>query len=173
MQSFYRVDAEDQIIEIGGDWDRFALQNGGENAVSERMIGTRLFDSISGDSSKMYADILLRKARVIGTALAVDYYCNSPNEHRHARMKMTGEADGVVLVAHRFLSLHRISENPDGTVLIAPSRWIAPLKQCLDCKRVQIEDGWVVPEDVPSREGQQYFRGFCEDCLPVSLVASA
>ncbi|HAY29480.1 MAG TPA: hypothetical protein DIT03_12010, partial [Candidatus Accumulibacter sp.] len=45
----YTLDANDAIVAVAGDWDRFALANGGEAILAARIIGRRLDDFIAGD----------------------------------------------------------------------------------------------------------------------------
>lgn len=164
MYSFYRVDIEDRIVEIGGDWDYFSRSDETARTASNDLIGTPLVASISGDNPRMYILALLQRARFSKRPIEADYFCHAPDEMRHARMMLTGAKGGSVLVEHTFLSSHRRSRAGQGTIHHWRPKWVAPLKLCIDCDKVKSPDGWVPRETWPLMPKQNLFRGFCPDC---------
>ncbi len=170
MQSFYRVDHEDRITLVGGDWDRFAEQNDGVNLAAEHIIGSELTASIAGDTQKKYIRTILQIARVSVDPIEVDYACHAPDELRHARMKLTADPDGSVLVEHSFLSTHQRMTGEGADTEQWRPKWVPPLKQCVTCKLVQSPKGWVTREQWPLSRSQNLFWGFCPDCKPELLL---
>ena len=51
MDNAYILDQRDHIVEVCGEWDRFALENAGESACASAVIGQPLFKGIAGDAA--------------------------------------------------------------------------------------------------------------------------
>ena len=170
MKTFYRLDATDRIIEVGGDWDRFALENDGEAALGEKLEGTDVFASISGDRQKMYFRTVLQRARLSLRPIELDYFCHAPHELRHARMTLISDKNGSVLVKHSFVTRQRVHGNARAKPSVFPAAWVSPLKQCLQCGRVRSSGRWVTVDAVELRRGQTLFKGYCETCGPEVLA---
>ncbi|MEM9062732.1 MAG: hypothetical protein AAGD13_19900 [Pseudomonadota bacterium] len=158
---YYRVDPRDVVVEVGGPWDEFALDNGGDDAAGASVLGTSLWSNITGDAAKMFTRSALDHARLAGEAIELDYFCDSPTEIRHARMRLTADADGSVLIEHRFVTEaqdHRRHKHA------ATGKWVAPTRCCIVCRKVRINGEWVSAEHLPEGQEKNLFFGYCDSC---------
>lgn len=166
---FYRVSPRDVVVEVGGPWDTFALENSGDDAIAANILGTSLWSNISGDIAKMFTQSALDYARVSNEPVELDYFCDSPTEIRHARMKLTAEPDGSVLLEHRFLSATPGSRRRNAA---RGRRWTPPLKRCILCKHVQVDGDWVPADSLAPGQEKNLFHTYCNDCRQESQILS-
>ena len=103
MNLSYTLDASNAIIAVSGDWDRVALDNGGEQIISRRIIGRRLDDFITGDVTLMFVRTMLMSARTLKYIIRRPYRCDSPQLKRSMEMTVVPRAQGVLEVCHRQL----------------------------------------------------------------------
>jgi hypothetical protein len=82
LKLVYRLDRNNRILSVGGDWDKFALENGGEMAVARVVVGENLFDFIAGAETKSYVNAILFACRETGQPFCGSFQCNSDEEER-------------------------------------------------------------------------------------------
>jgi hypothetical protein len=141
----YRLDARDRIIEVSGEWDRFACDNGAEELAMDSVIGVPLRSFISGDVTRMFIDTMHARVRMSGRPMIIPYRCDSPGVKRF--MEMSLAAIGTDLVSeHRLLSEHVM---PRALVFRSASdgRPQAWTKRCSMCNRLAMPDGRLVEPD--------------------------
>jgi hypothetical protein len=157
----YVVDRRDRIVEVDGDWDRFALENGGEGACARHVVGARLVDAIDGDPVRMFVVAILMRVRASGEPETVPYRCDSPTVRRHYTMTVTPLRDGAVRVEHR---LDR--EEPSArTVRVRTAPRGAPFRfRCSVCCRIRENAGWADPFEGPTDRDLRVIHTVCEDC---------
>ena len=92
-----------EIIGVNSEWDRFALSNGGDDILSHLIIGKPLFAFIMGDSTRMFVDNLLRRARIPHHDVCKSYRCDSPDLKRYMEMRIIPESPQVLRLEHTML----------------------------------------------------------------------
>ena len=61
----YVIDADDCLVQMGGDWDAFADRNGSPECFADELIGTHLFDAIADEmTAKLYRTIFAQVREV-------------------------------------------------------------------------------------------------------------
>ena len=84
----YSIDAADEIVAVGDDWDRFAIDNGAARGLlADRIVHRAFWDFISGESVKHVYRVLLAKVRG-GASLAFNFRCDSPALRRFLTLRM-------------------------------------------------------------------------------------
>jgi hypothetical protein len=79
------VDADLSISYCNPAWDRFALQNGGQSALSSLVVNRSLREFIPEPLRRFYDDVFSR-ART--GSVSFDYECSSPELYRSFRMQV-------------------------------------------------------------------------------------
>ena len=157
--TFYRVDANDRIVEVGGAWDRFALENDGDDAVANAVVGTSIWSNVIGDATRMYLEAVLTRARLEKKPIKIDYFCNSPKLQRKTRMELSSLPDGSVLSRHSILKIQPLYS---GSPAITDAKKL--VKSCTICKRVRVGKTWVYSEEILNHQELNLFFGLCDDC---------
>lgn len=161
----YRLDARDRIVEVGGDWDRFAIDNGAEELVSGVILGMPLRTFIAGDVTRMFVEALLARVRLTGRPAIIPYRCDSPGVKRF--MEMSLESIGAELISeHRFLS-EQVMFSPLSCVAAREPGARDVLKRCSMCSRLTDRSGQSCePDDYPNPSGRtvRVIYHVCPDC---------
>jgi hypothetical protein len=97
----YVLDHQLRIVETNRAWNRFALENGGEQVVASWRPGAALLDVIPDPLKPFYRDGFARAAQT-ADRWDHDYECSSPTVFRKYRM-ITYPFDGSFLVTHALL----------------------------------------------------------------------
>lgn len=163
----YELDQKDRIVGVSGDWDRFALSNGGEELIHQSVIGHPLRRDISGDITRMFLDTLLSKLRLTGRAFSIPYRCDSPGTKRYMEMHLSLDDHGHVNSSHRLvreeaLLTHRQFLVAEGDLSVKA----ALVKRCSMCNRLCLGQGeYFEPDDFPGPAGPvRVIYHVCQDC---------
>jgi len=171
-QLSYTLDPDDTITAVTGDWDRFALDNGGDESLSTKVIGRRLDHFISGDVTLMFVRTLLMSARTLKRTVERPYRCDSPQLKRFMEMTIVPRGDGVLEVCHRQVRSepYRYSLPVTGAMPGAGSNFV---KRCSLCQRIRVGQMWSevddailegrLPKGAAAKLGVVY--GVCPDCM--------
>ena len=172
MNLSYTLDASNAIIAVSGDWDRVALDNGGEQIISRRIFGRRLDDFITGDVTLMFVRTMLMSARTLKYVIRRPYRCDSPQFKRSMEMTIVPRAQGVLEVCHRQLGSepYRYPLAFKGTASGAAANFI---KRCSICNRVRVGQTWSEVDDavragrLPRDAGATLMvvYGVCPECM--------
>ena len=100
QQVYYVLDPESRILWVGGDWDDFALSNGGAGACSNRVLSTPLFQHVAGETTRRALARMIAAVRDLGQPLRLDYRCDSPTLSRRFQLTIQPMKDGRVLLVH-------------------------------------------------------------------------
>lgn len=141
LQSFCVVDSSLRILWVGGDWDEFARRNGGEAALANNILSTRLTAHIV---DLMTADKVLEMVQVVietQRTLRLEYRCDAPHEVRRFLLTIKPMKDGRAIMVH---------ELRDAVQLDPPmQQWhydpTARTQKCSTCGMVHRAEGWVDP----------------------------
>jgi hypothetical protein len=166
----YRLDSQDRIVEVGGDWDRVARENDGTDVLADRIIGTKLYAHVTDGPSRMFVWTMLDSVRKLFRPSTKLYRCDSPDLKRHMEMTILPETGGGLLVQHRLIKTEkqparvRFSGRPAGRV------GRALVLRCTMCVKLKVGGIWHEPdaETLKSLEQSdgvaQVAYGICEDC---------
>jgi hypothetical protein len=164
----YAVDADDSIVEVGGDWESFASRNG----LRRGYVGSSLWDAVQGPDVEEVWRILLRRVRTSGHGLAFLYRCDAPQVERTLRMELHPRAaDGVA-----FRSTV-VEERRRATLAVLDQRTPRsgePVTACGWCARIRV-GVWVEPDVAVTMLGllgestPPVSHGICDRCLRAML----
>jgi len=173
MQMYYRVDVEMNILDAGGDWDTFALKNAADACFAVDVIGTNLFEYVTGNESRMWIETLVQRALISNRDVEVNYRCDGLRERRHFRLTLRPETGKSVLLLHDLLKTEPMQQTvnikteskPKGTQSTGDQK----IKRCVVCNCVRINDTWVDPFDLQIDLTLNVYHGVCENCLTQPL----
>ncbi len=167
---YYRLDAEDRIVEAGSDaWDEFAKQNGGRSALRVQIEGTKIYAHVAGEASRMFVWTMLDGVRKLGRGTTKLYRCDSPNLKRQMEMTIAPAGNGGLLVTHRTVRTEPLLRPL--SFAASPRQSTRLLVRCSMCNRLRVDGAWREPEAVQSLAAQPPGRGaiavaygICEPC---------
>jgi len=167
MVTDFILDSEDHILEVGGDWDRFALDNGAPELMGVHIVGRSLLDFVTGNVTRQFLLALLQIVREGRSSIELEYRCDSPQLRRYMLMQVSRVAGDKVRFQHTVLRL----EPRDTPVPIKASRQRArdTFVRCSMCNRVKQTMDWVEPDSLirtPSATNEELavIYGVCESC---------
>ena len=152
----YSIDETDRIREVGGRWDAFATDNDGRRAVAHHVLGTLLWDHITGSDARRLHRAFIEAVRGRG-AIVVPFRCDAPDRRRYMELAARSE-DGWVHFTSRL-----VHEELRPTVeILAGIGSARPLLEiCSQCRRVFTPGGWREIEDAV-----QYMDLYGSETLP-------
>lgn len=168
MRIHYRVDAQDRMTEVGGEWNAFAAANGAPGLTIEHLRGRALPTLVSGTEMQALTGMLLKRARAVGE-VEVPFRCDAPGERRFLSMSLRRDADGGVAIETTLL---RTEPRPPVALLDGRQpRRDEVLVVCSWCKRIRLDVRWVEVEEAVEALGlfdaprlPQVSHGICPEC---------
>lgn len=93
----YRIDASDMITDVNDAWVEFARHNGPESLTRAAVVGSSLWNHVSGvETQHVYQHLFERVRR--GHRVSIPFRCDSPAVRRFHEMRMTSlDAGGIEL----------------------------------------------------------------------------
>lgn len=161
MDSYLKIDGDMCIVEVGGNWDTFAVENAGEDAVSDRVIGTSLLSHISSDPVKMYTEALIKRAQFAKGPIARPYRCDSPDTRRDMEMVAEAQPDGTVMIRHRLVQEIPFDHRVDFVVEVDVKAYV---KRCNICASLLLDGEWTDPARLTQSSTFNVIHGICERC---------
>ncbi len=142
----YRVDSSDLILDISGNWDRFAVENGVNTLKSDDIIGKVLWEFITDCSTEHLYKMMLEKVRKNRQSVTFPFRCDSPSSKRFMRMDIIPTGDGYVEFKSRIVreEFRKPVIILDGTVL----RLDEVLVVCSWCKKVRLTEWMELDEAI-------------------------
>lgn len=131
----YCVNAADEIVAVGGDWDRFARDNDSPPELfSGSILYRRFWDFVSGNTIEHVYRRMFSKVRA-GETLDFSFRCDSPRFRRFLVLRMTPLGDGGIEIVtetvcteeREFQPLFSIDAPKAGEVVVACS-WCNKIK---------------------------------------------
>ena len=141
---YYKVDADDRIVEVGGGWDRFACQNDGSGAVADRVLGTRVYAHVKGEVCKTFVRTKLDAVRQLGKPIVRPYRCDSADCKRYMEMQISPQRLGGLLLEHRLVRREPLERQI--RFVFSPAARRSSLLRCSMCSRVRLAGQWREPE---------------------------
>jgi hypothetical protein len=166
----YVLDADTRLVSVGGDWERFAVENGALELLPPEPLGRPMDSFIADDTTaQIWSDIYAR-VRATGRALSFPLRCDGPDVIRDLTMTITGTGGGFLIRSTV------VSELPRGRIPfpVAPPRGDddAFVRSCAWCKRIDVRGKWcemdlaVLTLSLFRRERLPAIsHAICDDCL--------
>lgn len=161
---WYLLDRDDRIIGLDGTWNDVAMQGGGPKAVSERVMGTRIYDHVAGHFTKKFLREFLDRARCSGQLARQSYRCDTPLLKRLMEMRAEIEPGDLLRVSHCTVGASAL---PFAIPVRDVPRPQARHLRCSICNRLKArgEHDWREPEDAASAgETLLVVHTVCPDC---------
>ncbi|WP_171060646.1 hypothetical protein [Poseidonocella sp. HB161398] len=159
MQSFYRLDGLDRIVECGGDWDRFCLENGSPALLAHHVQGRMLWDHVDGIDMTSYLGAIFFHVRRSGKVFAIRHRCDSALMARLFEMSTEPAGEGL-LVTHRLIWEERLH---DGDWLPRMED-VVEAPRCSVCCRFHLDGAWVDPLRLSGRVLRPSAHCLCTAC---------
>jgi hypothetical protein len=167
----YRLDNQDRIVEVGGDWDRVARENDGSEVLADRIIGTKLYAHVADQPSRMFVWTMLDSVRKLFRPSVKTYRCDCPDFKRHMEMTISPESAGGLLVQHRLIGLENQPVRMRFSALTAgQAKGRQLVLRCTMCVKLKVGGIWLEPDaTLMAGLGQddgvkQVAYSICDDC---------
>ena len=161
----YVIDAERKIVSVGGAWEQFSDENGGQNLSLADIKDKSIFDFVVGDSSRLWLDSLIRMALESKEPVQRPYRCDSPDTRRYMLMTIVPEESGLLTVQHALVA----QEARSPRVSITRQEQTAtrePSLQCTVCGKIKSGDYWVEADEATevSELHLTVMNAICDQC---------
>lgn len=154
------LDDQYRLLWIGGDWDEFALANGGSRARANDVLSTSLFAHVLDRPTRVALTALIEAVRETRQPLKVDYRCDSPTVLRRFQLTIQPMKENRVLLVHDLRDA-RSFERPLAAWSFDPE---AEQEKCSFCCAVHHQGGWVAPEDLDGPHPEKVRYTLCPHC---------
>lgn len=149
---WYRLDADDRVVDVSPGWDEFAMDNDSPEATAGNVMGRSFFDQISGPHMKQLLRTIFDRVRAVGGPVELPFRCDAPRIRRFMTCLPEPLDDGGLKVHTRLLA-----EGARGFFPVleeAGARGRQPIRMCSWCLRIAVGPGaWVEPETAAERLG--------------------
>lgn len=154
------LDEEYRLLWIGGDWDDFALANGGTRALANDVLSTSILDHVADLATRRALTSLIEAVRRAQHPLRVDYRCDSPTVLRRFQLTVQPMKEQRVLLVHDLRDA-RSFDRP-----LVPWRHDprAPDMKCSFCCALRDATGWTAPEDLVAPHPEAVCYCLCPAC---------
>jgi hypothetical protein len=166
----YRINGDDLLVDVDRGWQRFAVENGAPQLLSNHVLGRSLWDFISDVETRAIYQAMLQKVRSNKETVSVELRCDAPDRRRFIRLDITSLSRQRVQFVGTILKVERRDEVP----LLEPDgdRSSDILTICSWCKSVLMPDGrYVEIEAAVNQLGlfnaevlPQLSHGICPSC---------
>jgi hypothetical protein len=170
MEISYRIDRDNRLVEVGGDWDAFALENETPAVRRDAVLGRSLLDFVAGTETRHLHELLLERARRGIPLRRMSFRCDSLDLRRYMEMEIASPDGAVVEYRCRLL---RVEPRAPLRTVTAGFGSGSTMRMCSWCKKVHLtRDLWVEVEEAVARFGlleddtpPQVTHGICDTCL--------
>lgn len=138
----YRLDADDRIVEVGGDWNRFAAENGGSDLVPPP-LGRSVWDFFAGEEIRLVWSELFARARA-GERVEVPFCCDAPGVERDCRIAISAEGGSKLAVTTTIL--REGSREPLEFRFTDDALGAGVVRACGWCRAFEVDGRWVPVE---------------------------
>jgi hypothetical protein len=161
QQTYYVLDQEFRVLWVGGEWDEFALSNGGAGARANEVLSTSLMTYIADQPTRDAMRALVQAVIEMHEPLRLDYRCDSMTMLRRFQLTMQPMRDGRVLVVHDL----RDAETFPQPLLPWAHDDAAADRKCSFCQAVQLDQGgWTPVTQLPVLHPTRVAFCVCPDC---------
>lgn len=140
----YRIDRKDRIVTVSGNWQTFAMENGGSSSLMN-IVGQSLWDHICDKDTQDIYIMLLDAVRASGSGLSFPYRCDSPCVKRYMRLTITAEPDSGIAFRSEILKIEPMARPVYFD--ITSSYKIKQVHVCSSCRKVKAGESWLEVAD--------------------------
>ncbi|MEG3619005.1 hypothetical protein V5T82_11110 [Magnetovibrio sp. PR-2] len=164
----FTVDADNIIIDVNDQWDLFAIENDADGLVHAHVIGQPLLKYVTGDSTRMFVEVMLQGARVRNTIISKPYRCDSPDLKRALEMRIIPLDNHEVRLENHIVSLQTVAQPVHFIGHATPSS--DRVKRCSMCNKVELDQEWRDPLDGSVAQSfldpssVKVYYGVCDPC---------
>ena len=166
----YRIDRNETIIAVEGDYREFAEMHGGTlfGFGVQAKTGRPWPEVVVGDSMRLYHQIIITSVRALGQPITRAYRGDARGLHHHLELRAVPEADGVVRIEHHYLK--SVPGALEVKLIGDTSFGKLTLSRCAVCSRMNSGDGWHPAASLARRNGwkpgevQRVGYGVCWEC---------
>jgi hypothetical protein len=143
----YCVDQADVIIDVDRWWLAFASENNAVELNKSTVVGSVLWDFISGDPTQTLYKEIHQHVRSSSNSVSVPFRCDSPTLQRHMQLTISNGEQGKLWYESKLL---RTVPQPYVNLLDPKRKQSSEfLTMCSFCKRSLIEpSGWLELENI-------------------------
>ena len=136
--TYYRLNPDNRIVDVGQDWNEFAQNNDGEKAVADSVLGHRFEKFIADTDTKAYMNAIFFVCRNMQAPFLTHYRCDAPHEKRLYEMGIDCDENGVLKVSHKLISKKSINKKVSRSA--AYVKWEY---HCSICAKYKISNVWL------------------------------
>lgn len=171
----YQIDKRDVIVGIYDNWITAAKVGKASNLIdTTNILGTELLSYITGNSTKVYYDIVFQKCRFFNVNHIVEYRCDSPTHMRFMEMQIIPEANGLLTI-HNYLLKQVPFKNSLNILDISEGGRKTEIKRCSICNKLKLDynDVWINPEVLVHFEEKFYsvIHTVCNNCSKKDIIS--
>jgi hypothetical protein len=161
------LNSELRITYCNPAWDRFALENQGERALSRHVLGTSVLD-VSGDALQRFYRNMFEAVASSGKPFDFDYECSSAERFRMFRMHvlpLKGASGFLVVHSLRLEWPHSRTPSDPERELYRDSRGL--IVMCSHCRRTRRANDPAAWDWVPQHltdSSLEVSHGLCQVC---------
>lgn len=96
----YVINEADDIVSVGPEWDRFAVENDAPRAMAKNVIGRKIWDFIDGFETSSYLNAIFYACRMDTESFDILYRCDAPEVQRLFRLSICPEEKGWLTLNH-------------------------------------------------------------------------
>lgn len=167
----YRTDKNSILFSVSPNWDDFALNNGGEEATAEKVLGKKIWDFISNREVRHIFEQLVKKVFSTGKPACIPINCDSPDTRREMELSLIPLPEEIVEYRCRLVAIKK--REPVNLLRKDVERTEELIKMCSYCKAIEItEDEWKPIEEAIKLLGlfdkeplPVVSHGICKECL--------
>jgi len=173
----YRINADNTIASVSENWHSFAVENGGtESCNPGNLIGSPLWDFISGLETKHLYEIILKKARAHKQPVQLKFRCDSPDNCRYLQLSIIPLKDDTVEFQSKII--RSISREPIALLENDRERSDSFVKICSVCKKIAVSDSEWQETDMAINTLQLFdyeqlpelSHGLCQSCYNEAIA---
>jgi hypothetical protein len=105
LQTFCVVDELSRLLWVGGDWDDFARDNGGDTIIADQVLSTSLLQYIADERTAATMVSIMDRVLDRQANFHLHYRCDSPAHKRELLMTVMPLRDRRVLITHDLLDV--------------------------------------------------------------------
>lgn len=146
MPTILCLDSGDRIRETGGNWDRFALENGGPVSGTDQLEGRPINEFISGDPSRTWVNALLSFVRLTRRSIHQAYRADSPLTRRLFTLEIQPEQrSGIRMIHHPEWEEKRLIP----CSFVSGSFPASTIRRCSWCLKIEYQSLWMEADELP------------------------
>lgn len=168
MSVDFMIDSQGHIVSVGGEWDRFAIENDAPELAGDNVVGRPFLDFISGKVTRHFISTVIDKVRNSQQQIQLENRCDSAIERRFMTMRVAIDEQGIICFQNDLLHVEPRSE----PVVISnvPQRGLNTPVRCSMCNLLNVKRKWVEPDQFTIGSHSRLTEllviyGICECCF--------